>query len=385
DEVGNDDVCMTSTPYSDPSQNEDFWQSTKTIPTIVNDSDSEEMEELILENHIVNRKKEINANKEARASCEEISYVLLCFDPGIGPLMVRFGSKLIKMSSFARDFNAALNLDDKSVGSSKFDISMREFRDCVEEIKVSNVNYTGLKFTWNQKPKGDKGILKKIDGIMANMEFKDLVKEEWSILVCGFHMYQVVKKLKHLKKPLHLDKDPSNQILREEEAEYVKAFNDALLMEERFLKQKAKIEWLHVGDSNSAYFHKVVKGRIHRSMIDAVTSMEGTTFTGDQVPVVFEAHYSSFLGQQGVHQTLYSENLFINRLDPNVTSFMIRPLSNHEIKEAIFSMGNDKSLGSDGYAAVFFKEAWDIVSNDVTMAVKEFFTNGNLLKEVNHT
>ncbi|GJX23787.1 hypothetical protein Tco_0228232 [Tanacetum coccineum] len=243
DEVGNDDVCMTSTPYSDPSQNEDFWQSTKTIPTIVNDSDSEEMEELILENHIVNRKKEINANKEARASCEE-------------------------------------------------------------RLRI---------------------------------------------------------EVDHVQSDLDKDSIP-NQFLSRRGDRYVESINDALLMEERFLKQKAKIEWLHVGDSNSAYFHKVVKGRIHRSMIDAVTSMEGTTFTGDQVPVVFEAHYSSFLGQQGVHQTLYSKNLFINRLDPNVASFMIRPLSNHEIKEAIFSMGNDKSQGPD-----------------------EFFTNGNLLKEVNHT
>ncbi|GJZ73239.1 hypothetical protein Tco_0637385 [Tanacetum coccineum] len=56
-----------------------------------------------------------------------------------------------------------------------------------------------------------------------------------------------------------------------------------------------------------------------------------------------------------------------------------------EVKEAIFSMGNDKSPGPDGYTAAFFKEAWDIVSSDVTKAVQEFFINGKLLKELNHT
>ncbi|GJZ03830.1 putative RNA-directed DNA polymerase, eukaryota, reverse transcriptase zinc-binding domain protein [Tanacetum coccineum] len=48
-------------------------------------------------------------------------------------------------------------------------------------------------------------------------------------------------------------------------------------------------------------------------------------------------------------------------------------------------MGNDKSSGPDGYTAAFFKEAWDIVGQDVIKAVKEFFTNGKFLKELNHT
>ncbi|GJZ13757.1 hypothetical protein Tco_0548987 [Tanacetum coccineum] len=45
---------------------------------------------------------------------------------------------------------------------------------------------------------------------------------------------------------------------------------------------------------------------------------------------------------------------------------------------------NAKYLASLGYSAAF-KEAWDIISVDICKAVKEFFTNGTLLKEVNHT
>ncbi|GJZ37313.1 hypothetical protein Tco_0583504 [Tanacetum coccineum] len=48
---------------------------------------------------------------------------------------------------------------------------------------------------------------------------------------------------------------------------------------------------------------------------------------------------------------------------------MIRPVSNKEVKEAMFLMGNDKSIGLDGYTASFFKSAWDIVGSDVTRAV----------------
>ncbi|GKG19685.1 hypothetical protein Tco_0376784, partial [Tanacetum coccineum] len=44
-----------------------------------------------------------------------------------------------------------------------------------------------------------------------------------------------------------------------------------------------------------------------------------------------------------------------------------------------------KAPGPDGYSAAFFKEAWDIIAADVSRAIKEFFTNGVLLKELNHT
>ncbi|PWA77793.1 RNA-directed DNA polymerase, eukaryota, Reverse transcriptase zinc-binding domain protein [Artemisia annua] len=225
---------------------------------------------------------------------------------------------------------------------------------------------TGLQFTWNQKPRGTDGKLKKIDRIMANLactdgfvgahaifqpyrisdhspailtiptsykftprpfkfynilvqnsQFKRTVKESWDMDVSGFHMYKVVSKLKALKKPLRkllynkgnihdkvvklrheldtvqraLDADTFNIDIREEEASYLNAYNDALLVEEQFLKQKAKVEWLRVGDSNSAYFHKVVKSRKARSRIDVITNYDGVRFEGEDVPNAFVSYY----------------------------------------------------------------------------------------------
>ncbi|GKC12144.1 polypyrimidine tract-binding protein homolog 2 isoform X1 [Tanacetum coccineum] len=162
-------------------------------------------------------------------------------------------------------------------------------------------------------------------------------------------MFNVVKKLKNLKKPIRkllyekgnlhanvsrlrtkldsfqslLNMDPFNASLREEEALCVVEFNQAALMEERFLKQKAKINWLKEGDSNSAYFYKTVKSRVSRSCIDTITNAEGLVFV------------------------------------------------NEAVKEALFSMGDDKSPGPDGYTACFFKAAWEVVADDVTNAIRD--------------
>ncbi|GJW93328.1 hypothetical protein Tco_0173000 [Tanacetum coccineum] len=334
------------------------------------------------------------------------------------------------------DFNASLFLHDSSDGNSCIDISMREFKECVEEIEVMDVQNSGLQYTWSQKPKGKNGLLKKIDRIMANLDFndkfigahaifkpyrnsdhspsilyipivtkpkpkpfkfyniitgnakfKEVIMEGWSMKVIGFHMYRVVQKLKYLKKPIRtllyekgnmhnnvnqlwddldrvqtcLDMDPFNASLREEEANTIAAFNEACLMEEKFLKQKAKIDWLRKGDSNSAYFHKAAKSRVSRSRIDVVTNADGVIFENDKVAEAFVSHYEMFLGQQGITNGFCDDDLFRSKLNDNVACEMVQNVSRQEVKSALFSM------------------------DDFVAAVCEFFTNGKILKELNHT
>nr|GFC92323.1 methylenetetrahydrofolate reductase 1 [Tanacetum cinerariifolium] len=92
-----------------------------------------------------------------------------------------------------------------------------------------------------------------------------------------------------------------------------------------------------------------------------------------------------FLGQADVANVFNDTNLFNTCLDKQNALNMVRSVSDREVKEALFSMGDDKSPGPDRYTAAFFKEAWTIVGDEVSNAIREFFTNGKLLKELNHT
>ncbi|GJX99144.1 reverse transcriptase domain-containing protein [Tanacetum coccineum] len=143
---------------------------------------------------------------------------------------------------------------------------------------------------------------------------------------------------------------------------YLQAFNDAILVEERFLMQKVKVEWLKLGDANTTYFHKVMKSQASRNRINIVTTSNGDCVNGDQVPMAFIDHYTEFLGQRGVASDF-----------------------NSRICDAIFCMGDNKAPGPDGYSAAFFNKTWDIISREVIKAVNEFFINGVLRKELNHT
>nr|GEW84499.1 hypothetical protein [Tanacetum cinerariifolium] len=119
-----------------------------------------------------------------------------------------------------------------------------------------------------------------------------------------------------------LDTNPTDSILREKEYVYVQAFNEAKLDEERFLKQKAKVDWLEAGDTNLAYFYKTIKCRNQRSRIDSILNIDNVEVSGSLVPDVFVSHYEQFLS-------------------------------------AMFDIGDDRTPGPDGYTSVFFKKGME--------------------------
>lgn len=53
--------------------------------------------------------------------------------------------------------------------------------------------------------------------------------------------------------------------------------------------------------------------------------------------------------------------------------------------KALKDLPVDKSPGIDGYNAEFFKTYWEIIGEEVTNGVLQFFENGKLLKGVNTT
>lgn len=65
--------------------------------------------------------------------------------------------------------------------------------------------------------------------------------------------------------------------------------------------------------------------------------------------------------------------------------FLCRPFLDEEIKEAIFSIPEDKSPGPDGYTSGFYKAGWSTIGKEVCIAIQSFFRSGKLLKEVNDT
>ncbi|GJW32974.1 RNA-directed DNA polymerase, eukaryota, reverse transcriptase zinc-binding domain protein [Tanacetum coccineum] len=72
------------------------------------------------------------------------------------------------------DFNVTLKVEEHSVGGSRVNGDMQDLVDCVNDIEVEDVNWSGLLFTWIKSPfKHETNIMKKFNRVMANAEFID--------------------------------------------------------------------------------------------------------------------------------------------------------------------------------------------------------------------
>ncbi|GKB17042.1 RNA-directed DNA polymerase, eukaryota, reverse transcriptase zinc-binding domain protein [Tanacetum coccineum] len=333
------------------------------------------------------------------------------------------------------DVNVSLNLEDHSEGMSNYTQDMIEFQECVNEIETEDINCSGMHFTWTKSLLNPNAtVLKKIDRIMGNSsffakfsttnaiflpygisdhspailkipqamirkrksfrlanyvtdkrEFTELVKDKWNTEVQGHAMYRLVSKLKGLKQ--HLNKLNWKNGNLNENVVLLREYKEASMDEEKLLRQKAKITWLREGDKNSAYFHKVLKGRINRNRIMSVCAEDGIRYENCEVATQFVKHFEGFLGiNPPVTKLTVDENYLFNRkISETEANKMIREVSDDEIKIALFDIDDDKAPGPDGYTSKFYKKAWNVVKGDFCAAIKEFFFSGKLLGEINAT
>ncbi|GJZ14025.1 hypothetical protein Tco_0549255 [Tanacetum coccineum] len=404
-----DQVSLKEMGESSNTINNTSLQTNKEVNMDDNDSD---IEEIIMEQRPKGASTPSNKTSNANL-CNKGCRIIVGWDVQVVDLLVLAQmDQVLHTKVLMEDFNAALNLEDIFFGSSIMNASMIEFKDCVANIEIIDINASGLHYTQNQKPRGGKGILKKLDRCMGNMEFIDEYVSAyaiyqpyrnsdhapmWSMLVEGHSMYQLVTKYKPLKKPfrkmmhdngnLHdrvtklcievdeiqkaLDKNPADPILREEEVAYVHAFNEAKLDEERFLKQKAKVDWLEARDANTAYFHKTIKSRKHKSRIEVMQDANGVDYTSLSMPEAFVNHYKDFLGTDMLCDDMDSTDLFLKQVSKSYYNDMVRVITNAKIKYAMFDIGDDRAPGPDGFSSAFFKKGWDIVGDDACNGIKD--------------
>ncbi|KAK1414832.1 hypothetical protein QVD17_30591 [Tagetes erecta] len=165
------------------------------------------------------------------------------------------------------------------------------------------------------------------------------------------------------------DRDPTDLTLRMKEADCIRRFEVASLDEESFLKQKAKVKWLAVGDANTKFFHMSLKCRNHRSRIDIIRDANGVLHEGGNVPIVFVKHFEAFLGVEGVTSAVLSPDLFSHQLATS-SAMDMGPMKKGKAKvswEAICVPRSEGGLGirriGDMNKALMTSHIWSIITN----------------------
>ena len=116
------------------------------------------------------------------------------------------------------------------------------------------------------------------------------------------------------------------------------------------------------GDSNTHFFHLMVKEKQHSQQLYFIGNSAGTYVYDDDVVLAFVNHLKSFMGirDDTVDPTMPS-HLFQNVLSIADANIMIRPITDLDIRNSMFSIGDAKAPGSDDFSAKLFKSAWSVV------------------------
>jgi len=124
-----------------------------------------------------------------------------------------------------------------------------------------------------------------------------------------------------------------------------------------------------------------------RNFIPAITCSNGSLSSSlQEVGDEFVAYYQHLLGTLKSTAPLDSA---VVRSGPCLPSsshdLLLSPVSNDDVRQAVFSIDNEKAPSPDGYSSFFFKQAWSIVGGDFCAAIQDFFHSGKLLKQVSHS
>ncbi|XP_020243218.1 uncharacterized protein LOC109821444 [Asparagus officinalis] len=245
-------------------------------------------------------------------------------------------------------------------------------------------------------------------------DYLPTVSNIWESDIQGCTMYSVCTKLKMLKEALKVlnkrhfyniseqvqraklvledtqekfQNNPLDTILIRREKENLSSHNKLLDCEVSFYQQKARIAWSVLGDRSTSSFHAAVNKNRHNNIVGVLYNSRGDRITdGGEIVSELISFFTSLLGTS-VATSPPDRNII--KIVPCLTETQVRdlskPVSKEEIKEAIFSMSDNKAPGPDGYSASFFKTAWPIIGEDILKSIGDFFRNGKLLGTVNST
>ncbi|KAL2933430.1 hypothetical protein RDABS01_016549 [Bienertia sinuspersici] len=206
----------------------------------------------------------------------------------------------------------------------------------------------------------------------------------------GFYELQKEANVAH-DKLIKIQKILQNNLLNKELSVAKKEAQDRYRAKQQayisFLRQKAKVQWVADRDENSKVFHRSIKQRRLTNTVHIINDAQGhMRDTLEEVASAFLEYYQRLLS--GSTPRIPAQVQVIKQ-GPVLTEvhkeLLLRPYENEEVRRAIFAIEGDKSPGPDRFGAHFFKDNWEIVGEDMTKAVLDFFKTGKLLGEVNDT
>lgn len=133
--------------------------------------------------------------------------------------------------------------------------------------------------------------------------------------------------------------------------------------------QKTKCEWHTLGDNNTKYFHSPVNRRWKRKKVEAIQIQNGDwIYDVDIIKDLALVFFKTLFTDEGEHVVRINCDFSYPPISAVHFQNPGRSFSGKERKQAVFGMRAIKSLGPNGFNALFFQTQWQHVGNCVSIA-----------------
>lgn len=357
-------------------------------------------------NSVRNSNERIGKNAPTKSSISDFNKMIKDADlleiPSKGPWFTwdnrQFGSDLI-LSKIDRGLTNALLLKEYP------NMWLEVVSNIISDHRILVLHYVDIALS-------KKGSFRFINSWAFFEGYKAVIENAWNTEVNGNPMFKVVSKLKHVKSALLkwnkekvgdifdearikmqeatdiqklLDMNPSDTNLQTKAKEYREEALKLSHAEESLLRQKSRNIWLKEGDRNSKFFYTSLQIRRKRNEIRCLDIKEKRCDDLKLIEEHIADFYKDFFNQEDNSSIQWKEDYMLPKLNQDDIAFLSRLVTQDEIDKVIQNANPNKSPGPDGFNGFFFKNNWNLIKQDVSKAVLNFFSSGRLLKEVNRT
>lgn len=136
-------------------------------------------------------------------------------------------------------------------------------------------------------------------------------------------------------------------------------------------RQKSRITLLRKGDANTKYFQLMASIRTRKKFIHGLQTENGLATTQAQKQEVVYNHFLTHIGTN----TTRSCTLNFQQLgwQPRNLQALELPFTKAEVEGVIIQVPKEMAPGSDGFIGLFFSTCWDIIRDDILIAINQFY------------
>lgn len=231
-----------------------------------------------------------------------------------------------------------------------------------------------LHSVWNQ----DKPFLQNLDNL-------SMMLPTWNKDVFGnifSKKRSLLARLNGIQKALSLR---SNPFLENLELALQKEYQQVLSQEELLWFQKSRAEWIKDGDRNTRYYHTKTIIRRRRNKVLSLRNSEGDwIFDQSLLRENVVLYYKNLFHEDLVSRVIHDTRSSFPPIDQNFKDSLTTPVSQQEIKVAIYNIGAFKAPGEDGYPALFYQKNWELLGLSVSSFIISAWENPNMLQQVHN-